>query len=396
MIPNRPHILLVHTGSGPIRGSERVLMEVIEALGDTYRFTVLTNHVALHETLSASGQDSVMDDLLGIPDRTMVRPRRVAGTVCRLAHLIRDRDINLIHASNGFATGLLLLPALLASVPVVAHLHAPLSRRTQIRFGIFAADRIVTVARFLGDVWRAHPGIHAKLVTIHNGIRPRSSAVADRHASGAKPGEFLLITASVLSESKNIKVAIAAVRLLHAEGRPVRLLVAGDGPEHAALQAMAMGLPVTFLGQIAEAWPAIAAADAVLLPSRAGEAHSITLLEAGLAGVPRIASSIPGNLETVCDGVDALVFPPDDPARLANRIAALIDDPDLRARLGRAGRQSVERNFSLATFHDSFDALYSAMLAERNGPIARLGRLARDLVAALHQHRIGAAKASNT
>jgi hypothetical protein len=157
----RPHVLVVHTGEGPVRGAERVALTLMRVLRSSWRVTLLTNHAALHDAALAAGEASLYDDLLGLPagvpsgsrGRRLAAAARILATVWHLSRLLREQEVALVHLSNGHAAGLMLLPALVAGVPMLAHLHAPLSRRTQIRFGIFAADRIVGVAAFLGDVW---------------------------------------------------------------------------------------------------------------------------------------------------------------------------------------------------------------------------------------------------
>jgi glycosyltransferase involved in cell wall biosynthesis len=396
----RPHVLVVHTGEGPVRGAERVALTLMRVLRSSWRFTLLTNHAALHDAALAAGEASLYDDLLGLPagvpsgsrGRRLAAAARILATVWHLSRLLREQEVALVHLSNGHAAGLMLLPALVAGVPMLAHLHAPLSRRTQIRFGIFAADRIVGVAAFLGDVWARCPPIRAKVRTIHNGIEPTAppASAPDRARLGIAAGEFVLLTASVLTEAKAVDLAISAVAALHGQGRWVHLLVLGDGPQRAELEAAAAGLPVSFLGQRADARELMASvADVFLLPSRALEAHSIGLLEAGLAGLPRVVSGIPGNVEAVTDGEDALVFPPGDAAALAGQIARLQDDPALCRRLGEAARHGVERRFSLDAFRDGFDALFREMLAEDRGRLRRLRGLGASLLGTVR--RLGGA-----
>ena len=79
---------------------------------------------------------------------------------------------------------------------------------------------------------------------------------------------------------------------------------------------------------------------------------SRTSVEAMASGIPVIASRIGGLPYTVSDGVTGLLFEPGDPADLARKIARLLDDPDLRRRMGLAGRERFEEDFMWETVID--------------------------------------------
>ena len=91
------------------------------------------------------------------------------------------------------------------------------------------------------------------------------------------------------------------------------------------------------------------AADLCLVPTIAQDGLSITSVEAMAAGIPVVASRIGGLPYTVSDGLTGLLFEPGDPADLARQIARLLDDPDLRRRMGLAGRRRFEDEFTWET-----------------------------------------------
>jgi glycosyltransferase involved in cell wall biosynthesis/predicted O-methyltransferase YrrM len=87
-------------------------------------------------------------------------------------------------------------------------------------------------------------------------------------------------------------------------------------------------------------------ADVLAFPTIAQEALGRTAVEAMAAGLPVVASRIGGLPHTVQDGVSGLLCDPDDPDDLARKIEALLDDPAARARMGRAGRERFENDYS--------------------------------------------------
>jgi glycosyltransferase involved in cell wall biosynthesis len=166
-----------------------------------------------------------------------------------------------------------------------------------------------------------------------------------RHALGLSPNAFVALALARLVPIKGHDVLLEAVRLVHG----LTLLIAGDGPERAALERRArrFGLDARFVGSVTgEAKEAcFAAADAFVLSSRLtargrSEGTPTALLEALAAGLPCIATDLAGVREVVSPGRDALVVPPDDAMALAAALERLRVDAGLRRRLGAAARKT--------------------------------------------------------
>jgi rhamnosyl/mannosyltransferase len=150
------------------------------------------------------------------------------------------------------------------------------------------------------------------------------------------------------------------------------LVIVGDGPLHAQLQAEAARVGVSgrvaFLGDLdrAELLNRYHAADVFVLPSVArSEAFGIVQLEAMASGKPvintRLASGVPS---VSVDGETGITVEPADPAALAAAINLLLDQPLLRARYGAAAERHVRDHFNLATMTARTLALYEQILAE--------------------------------
>ncbi len=93
------------------------------------------------------------------------------------------------------------------------------------------------------------------------------------------------------------------------------------------------------------------------------EGFSNAVLEGMASGLPMIVTDVGGNAEAVLDGECGIVVPPHDPARLADAIVRLANDPSLRIGFGSAGRRRVVEHFALDRSIQSYDALYRALLA---------------------------------
>ena len=370
-------ILILHSGEGLIRGADVVVLTMLDLLRDRHAFRLITDHEGLVAEARARGHAVELWSFPGAWSLkitwTRLRTTVVAGV--RLWRLIRRERIDLVHVNNGHYAHLMVLPALLTGVPWLAHLHAPLSRRTQLLFGIHCADRILAVSNIVHRVWQDVPHVLRKCRTVYNTLPVFADlAPVPRSAFGISADRFVIVVAAVLTPGKAVDVAVAAVAELVSRGRPVHLLVVGDGPERDRLVAMAEGLPVTFTGFRRDV-PAIFAgcADVVVLPSRAAESFGLVLLEAAQAGVPRIGSTDGGIPEVIADGEDGLLFPVDDAGALAGRIERLMDDPAFAKRLVENARARLARDFSQTAFRDALEAQWGELLSSPRGVFARLG-----------------------
>ncbi len=151
-----------------------------------------------------------------------------------------------------------------------------------------------------------------------------------------------------LKRYKGLENALHAVALARRDVPELRLAVVGGGDDRARLARLAdqldLGGAVRFLGFVSEEekrdW--LRRAWALVFPS-AKEGWGISNIEAAACGTPAVASDSPGLRETVRRDETGLLVPHGDPAALADALRRLSGDPQLRARLGRAGRQFAER-----------------------------------------------------
>ena len=149
-----------------------------------------------------------------------------------------------------------------------------------------------------------------------------------------------------LEPRKGFPIALQAFERLVGTVPGVRLIVAGDGQDRRAYEALPEALKqrITMLGRPSnEALPAYFAAADVFVASATGrEAFGIVLLEAMAAGLPVVASDIPGYREVVRDGAEGLLVAPGDASAVARAVATVITDRALARRLRAAGRRRAE------------------------------------------------------
>ncbi|WP_298818896.1 glycosyltransferase family 4 protein [Chloroflexus sp.] len=148
---------------------------------------------------------------------------------------------------------------------------------------------------------------------------------------------------------KHIADLIRAFAQVRRQFPQARLVIIGDGPEHANLRALAAGLDLNDACQLLGALPNdddvkawYYRADLFCLPS-VQEGFGIVFLEAMAAGLPIVATTAAAIPEVVPHGEAGLLVPPGDIPALASALSALLADPALRQRYGEFGRAYVDR-----------------------------------------------------
>jgi glycosyltransferase involved in cell wall biosynthesis len=146
-----------------------------------------------------------------------------------------------------------------------------------------------------------------------------------------------------------------------------RLLVVGEGPLRACLEAQAARLSlagvVAFAGYRPDVETAYAAMDLLVFPSRARyESQGIALVEAMAMGVPVVGTQVSGVVDVVEDGRTGLLVPPEDPAALAAAVRRLRSNESLRRALVRRAGAAVAARFSREAMAARTEALYRDLL----------------------------------
>jgi phosphatidylinositol alpha 1,6-mannosyltransferase len=162
----------------------------------------------------------------------------------------------------------------------------------------------------------------------------------------ARPPEVLY--AGRLSPEKGVEELVAAT-----DG--MNLVVAGDGPLRPRVPGALGFVPHDELERL------YARAAVVACPSRR-EGFGVACLEAMAHGRPVVATAIGGLRDLVVDGETGLVVPPRDPAALRGALARLLDDEELRRRLGAAGRRRAQERFSWPAVTEATLAAYADAL----------------------------------
>ena len=190
---------------------------------------------------------------------------------------------------------------------------------------------------------------------------------AHTEITGTDERPFRIVSIGRLVWKKGYEVGLVALRHLIDDGVNAHLTIIGDGNMRSNIEytIFDLGLEdhVTLLGAQSRdrVFDEMLAADAFLMTSLS-EGFGISALEAQSMRIPVVVSDAEGLPENVEDGVTGFVVPKRDPVTTADRLRRLALDPALREKMGRAGRQRVQTEFTTDREIDAFEALFSEVI----------------------------------
>lgn len=240
----------------------------------------------------------------------------------------------------------------------------------------------VALSRELECYLRERIGVPSERIThLHNGVdtetfRPARGGREPLPIAGfASADAFVIGTVGRMEAVKDpLNLARAFVMLtsmIPAGGRPVRLVMAGDGALRSqvndVLRQAGVGESVWLAGERSDVAELMRGFDVFALPSL-GEGISNTVLEAMASGLPVVATAVGGNPELVRDGRTGRLVPSADPRALAEALLFYYHNEAECRRQGSEARLTVERHFSMQAMVGNYVALYDRMLKKRGAP----------------------------
>jgi glycosyltransferase involved in cell wall biosynthesis len=306
--------------------------------------------------------------------RATVLMRDLLPFSLRLARLLRQQRVALVHTNCPRGTLLAGVATKLLRLPLVGHLRGrmPFGGRYA-RASELLCDRIITVCDAAQS--SISHAARAKAVTVYNGTR---DVVATPDAGSTLPwlrelrarGDLVLGCFASVTPFKGYHHLLAALALLRARGCPLPVTLCLGGVAAAdegyaswlETRKRELGLDsLTFAGFQSDPFRFYRECDLTVLPSVEREGLSVagqrweihgnegfprTHLEAMAFGLPVVGTAIGGVEEQVVHEQTGLVVPPGDPHALSLALERLLRSPDLRQQLGRAGRARVLSEFS--------------------------------------------------
>jgi glycosyltransferase involved in cell wall biosynthesis len=368
---------------------------------DPERFETLLVH-----GLVAAGEESMADVAAREGARTIelsslvqpVRPSSDARALASLVRITRQFEPDIVHTHTAKAGFVGRQAALLASTgrgrrrPVIVHTFhghvlegyfGPL--RTAVYRGLERSlgrrsDRLIGVSQAtVNDLVRLGVADRDRFMVVPLGldlegfVDPQEGAREQVRAQlGVGDQDVLVFYVGRVVPIKRLDVLLRAVAVARSAGSdrgvPVHLALAGDGEIRGELEELARSLgiggAVSFLGYRRDL-PELAAAADIAAISSDNEGTPVSLIEAGAASLPAVATDVGGVSEVVLEGETGLLSPAGDHDALGASVVRLAADAELRGRMGTRAREHVLQRYSIDRLLADIDALYEELLTRR-------------------------------
>jgi glycosyltransferase involved in cell wall biosynthesis len=317
-----------------------------------------------------------------------VRPHRDTAALVRISAIARRFRPNIVHTHTAKAGFIGRLAALTVRPrPVIVHTYH--GHVLEGYFGPAGSRAYRSLERILGRRSDCLIGVSKATVDdlVRLGVAPRErfrvvplgldlepftnlgeEAGRELRASlGIGDAELLATFVGRVVPIKRLDVLLRGIARARSEGVPLRLAIVGDGEIRPSLESLSRQLgiaeAVAFLGYRRDLGPITAATDVAVLTS-ANEGTPVSLIEAGAAGLPAVASAVGGVPEVVSEK-NGILFPPGDDAALAQALGRMAGDATLRRRMGERAREHSLRRYSADRLVADIAALYEELLGAR-------------------------------
>ena len=349
-----------------IGGAERLFVNLCNALEADKVIVVLIGDTKTQPNLS----DELRKDIE--VHYVRVRQRSWLWDVWNLSRLFRDTGCDVVHTHMFWSNLYGSMAARLAGVPVVVtaeHGRNEWKRKWHkwLVVNIISryADTRLCVSQDILQRRRDADGVPENLLK----LVPNGTVVPT--VVGHKRQMTVIGSVGRLVDAKDYPTLVKAISVLARRGTDTRLEIVGEGRERGEIEATirreGVDSHVTLVGSQTNVsdwlmrW-------GIFVSSSVREGQPVALLEAMAVGLPSVVTAVGGVPDTLADGVEGIVVPPENPEALADGIQRLLDNAELRSAYGRAARERVIRDFSIDSLASTCREIYaSAMQSIKQG-----------------------------
>ncbi len=332
---------------------------------------IKTIKISLHKNITSIYRDEIKIN----PVMLLTYARYLFDGVFKVAKSLRKHKVDILHPHDNLSKIIGGIAAKFAGVRVVAHCRDLLKESLVEKFLIFYQllfmDRIIAVSENNRNLFKlGKRKSFVKVQTIYNGIELskydnlEESSIREKLNISNK--DVVIGSIGMFDKCKGHIYLLQAIEMVVSEGRQdIICLVIGDGRERGILEGFVIGRNlqdyVRFLGYRTDVPTLLNAMDMVVMPSIT-ESFPRALLEAMAMKLPVIATTVGGMPESVEDGKTGILVPPVDINSLSKAIKYLVANPEIRKRMGEAGRKRVEGKFCIKDNVRKTEELYLNVL----------------------------------
>lgn len=386
-------ILYLHS-SNELYGADRSLLRMASLVDRNVfqPYVILPNDISYEGLLSRALSEKkipVMEMSLGVLRRKYFSPfglLRILGQTLsssvRMSRYLRSEGFSLVH-SNTTAVMSGGVAARLAGVPHVWHVREIIQQPKWLNtffahsLNLFATRVVAVSGPVKENLVRTQPGLADKTVVIHNGIDPSAydrvsgEEISElRQSWGANQGSVVIGMVGRISSWKGQAFFLNAAAELVKNYPGIRIvLVGGDVPGESRLaeltqlvQQLGMKDHVCVDDFRLDIPCVLSSFDIFVLPSTRPDPFPTVVLEAMAVGKPVVATRHGGAIEQVADGASGFLVSPQDPGEMAAALARLVESPELRLKMGEAGRKRLLEHFRVEQHIRAVEDLYAHIL----------------------------------
>ena len=330
--------------------NKNIIIEQMEKEG------IKTTRIAFSEKITSVYRDEIELN----PVNLVSYFYHIISAIKKTFQFIKQYDVDILHPHDNLSKIIGGIAGKFAGIKVVTHCHDLLKEssieRLLMIYQLLFINRIITDSNATGEVFRIFGKKADNVVTVYNGIdiskfNPDENGDSIREKLKIEKDITVIGIIGVFDKCKGHMYLFQAIsNLVKKNNKDIICIVIGDGREKDEFMKFVLENNISeyvkFLSYRNDIPDLLKIIDIVVMPS-IQESFGIVSLEAMAMKVPVIATNVGGLPEAIEDGKTGIIVPPKDIDSLENAIKYLIENPQIRKIMGRAGRKRVADKFSI-------------------------------------------------
>lgn len=330
-------------------GRSRVVYQLINGIDRAkFKIYLVTDDKSDLRPISMNKENRL---ILKLPE-SIERPGFLFSCVSIL-NFIRRNKIDILHSHHRYYELICVLLSKIFTIKTVTTVHSIFNNH---KFLSFRSKRIVAVSEFVKQHLVADYKLKKEILVVYNGVEnlPDGEEKTDWK-------KFVIIAAGRLVKEKSYELIIKAISI-SAYKKKIQLIIIGRGNEEKNIMQLSnkLGVNTKICYQEERPFNYYEKSDLLVMPS-SNEGFGLTILEAGIKGIPVIAADSGGPLEIITENEDGILFRSGDFKDLSRKIDYLIEHPDVSNTISKKFKHKIVNKFSLNKMLKNYEELYLSL-----------------------------------